>query len=240
MFIDTLFSSIEWKTRYALDKEGDAYPLELFKAKEEKLNLLKPMHILSIIFVTTFEREVYELENPTAEKIIELAKTNYKKFYDLSEDSVRVLSIPHIYAWESSCSYHGYGLAEIALSQWREYFYKKYGYIVDNPKVGKEMKKTWQWGSTKDFQECVRLATGKKLSSQALIKEITMTPAQVLKRAKLRLKTMEAVKSYTKPVNLKAKIKMVHGKKTITDNKVSFEVMAEKYAKWMNNLNRLN
>ena len=236
MFIDTLFSSIEWKTRYALDKEGNAYPLELFKAKEEKLNLLKPMRILSIIFVATFEREVYELEKPTAEKIIELAKVNYKKFYDLSEDSVRALSIPHIYSWESSCSYHGYGLAEIALSQWREYFYKKYGYIVDNPTVGKEMKKTWQWGSGKDFQECVMLATGKKLSSQALIKEITMTPAQVFKRAKLRLKTMEMVKGYTKPVNLKARIKMVHGKKTIADNRMTFEVMAEKYAKWMSNI----
>lgn len=240
MFIDTMFSSIEWKQRYAKNSDGGVYPFELFEKKVNKLNLLAPSGIMSIIFVCTFEREVYELNDPTAEKIVEIAKRNHLKFFDLKEGSLMALTIPHIYAWESTCAYHGYGLATIALSQWREYFYKKYGYIVDNPKVGKEMKATWQWGSSKSFAECVKEATGKKLSSQSLIRSITMSPAQVIKLAKKKLKTMESVKEYKKEVDLKAEIKMVHGTKLIANNKKGFEVMAQKYAKWVKELETSN
>lgn len=239
MFIDTLFSSIEWKTRYAEDSNGNFYPFELFKRKVAKLNVLKPARILSIIFVATFEREVYELKNPSTDQIIEIAKRNYRKFYDMSEDSLSALNVPHIYAWESSCSYHGYGLAEIALHQWREYFYKKYGYIVDNPQVGKEMRKVWQLGASKDFKDCVKIATGKKLSSSALIKEITLPTDKVIKLAKNKLQKMETIKKYNKPVNLKAKIKMVHGKKVIANNEISFEIMVEKYGVWLRKMVKL-
>ncbi len=165
--------------------------------------------------------------------MIELAKKNYRKYYDFSEDSLAALNVPHLYAWESSCSYHGYGLAEIALSQWREYFYKKYGYIVDNPQVGKEMKLVWQLGASRNFNDCIKLATGKKISSSALIKEITLPAEKVIQQAKKRLKRMETVKKYTKTVDLKAEIRMVHGKKEIANNKISFETMANKYSAWV-------
>ncbi len=233
MFIDTLFSSIEWKMRYAEDSNGIPYPFELFARKVEKLNILKPSRILSVLFVATFEREVYELKSPSASEVIELAKKNYRKYYDFSEDSLAALNVPHLYAWESSCSYHGYGLAEIALSQWREYFYKKYGYIVDNPQVGKEMKLVWQLGASRNFNDCIKLATGKKISSSALIKEITLPAEKVIQQAKKRLKRMETVKKYTKTVDLKAEIRMVHGKKEIANNKISFETMANKYSAWV-------
>jgi len=233
MFLDTMFSSIEWKMRYAKDKNGSSYPFELFANIVEKLHVLKPALMLRIIFISTFEKEVYELKNPTAEKIIDIARKNYRTHTDLDGDSLTALSVPHIYSWDSACAYHGYGLAEIALSQWRDYFYKKYGYIVDNPAVGKEMQETWKWGASKSFDEAIKVATGKKLSSKALIKNITMSPAQVLRRAKSRLIKMQQVKPYNKPVRLKAAITMVHGKKEISNNKVSFESMANKYAKWV-------
>ena len=240
MFIDTMFSSIEWKQRYAENSSGQMYPFELYEKKERKLNHIKPNGILSIALVSTFEKEVYELKTVTKESILKLARKNYRKFTDLSEDSLMVLNVPHIYSWESSCSYHGYGIAQMTLSQWREYFYKKYGYIVDNPQVGKEMAVTWKWGSSKSFSECVKLATGKKLSSQALIKEITRSPEQSIKLAKKRLKRMESVKKYNKPVKLNADIKMVHGKKTIANNKKSFEDMSAKYRKWVKGMADLN
>lgn len=233
MFIDTLFDSIEWRQRYAKNEAGENYPFELFARKEQKLSIFKPSHMLSIIFVCTFEKEVYELKNPTSEKILKIAKKNNRKFFDMREDSLFALNIPHIYAWESSCAYHGYGLAEIALSQWREYFYKKYGYIVDNPKIGKEMKTTWQWGASLNFNESIKKATGKKLSSSAFIKVMTMSPEKTIKQAKLRLERMKSVKEYTKAVNLKADIKMVHGDEVIADNKKSFDLMAQKYSKWV-------
>jgi len=151
-----------------------------------------------------------------------------------------VLNVPHIYSWESSCSYHGYGLATLALSQWREYFYKKYGYIVDNKQVGKEMAEAWKWGASKSFPECVRLVTGKKLSSSALVKEITRSPEASIKLAKKKLKVMEGVKNSERPVNLNVSIKMVHGKKTIATNSKSFEDMAEKYGRWVRKMSEDN
>ena len=233
MFLDTLFSSIEWKMRYAKNKNMETYPFELFERKVKKLNVLQPSQMNSIIFVSQFEREIYEEKNLTVEKVLSIAKKNYKKYFDMSVDSLSALNIPHIYSWESSASYHGYGLAELALYQWRDYFFKKYGYIVDNYQVGKEMAKVWKLGAAKKFKEFVIIATGKKLSADAFLKEVTLPADKVVKRAKERIKRLETVKAYSKPVNLNATIRMVHGKEEIANNKKSFEDMALKYKKWM-------
>ena len=233
MFIDTLFSSPEWKAQYAKNTDGEYYPFELFARKERTLNLLKPIGILGIIFVCQFEREVYELKNPTTEKIVALAYKNHKRFFDQDGESLWALQIPHIYAWDSACSYHGYGLAQVALAQWREYFYKKYDHIVDNKQVGKEMKKTWQWGSSKSFSQAVKEATGKKLSSAALVTEINLSPEKVIKRAKQRIQVLETKRISKKPVNLKANICLVHGTKKIADDTESFEQMAQAYGTWV-------
>ncbi len=44
---------------------------------------------------------------------------------------------------------------------------------------------------------------------------------------------------HKKQVNLKAEIKMVHGKKIIANNKISFEIMAEKYGAWVKKMANL-
>lgn len=233
MFLDTLFSSIEWKTRYATDAEGNRYPFELFERKVRKLHPLHPARMNSILFVANFEREIYEAKHLTAAKVLALAKKNYKKYYDMSEDSLAALNIPHLYTWESSASYHGYGLAELALTQWRAYFYKKYGYIVDNPLVGQEMAEVWRLGAAKTFKEFVVLATGKKLSVTPFLEEVTASVEQVIRKAKEKIRRLESVKEYVKPVRLNATIRMVHGKTEIANNRKSFEDMAEKYKKWI-------
>lgn len=233
MFLDTLFSSIEWKERYAEDKDGNKYPFDLFERKVKKLNILKPSQMNSIMFVSQFEREIYESKNLTSSKVLSIAKKNYKKYFDMSVDSLSALNIPHIYSWESSASYHGYGLAELALYQWREYFYKKYGYIVDNPKVGKEMVKVWKLGAKKTFKDFVIMATNKKLSVESFLKEVTMSEEEIVKKAKEKIKRLESVKRYNRPVNLKATIRMVHGKEEIANNKKSFEDMTMHYKKWI-------
>ncbi len=233
MFLDTLYSSIEWKVRYARNSEGQSYPFDLFKRKVEKLHLIAPIGLNSIISVCDFERQIYSTKKLTSEKVITIAKQTYKKYYDRSVDSLRLLDIPHIYEWESSCSYHGYALATLALSQWRKYFYKKYGYIVDNRHVGKEMKKVWMLGSTKSFPEFVKIATGKKLSPYAYLESATAPSDKKISRAKKIIERQSKVKDYTGPVSINATIKMVHGKETIADNRKSFEDMASKYKMWL-------
>ncbi len=234
MFLDTVFSSIEWRTRYAKNKEGESYPFDLYKRKIEKTHMLTPTGLNSIIAITNFEKEVYETKNLTEEKVIYLAKKMFKKYFDRSEDSLWILDVPHIYSWSSACSYHGYGLATLALTQWRKYFYDKYGYIVDNSKVGQEMTKVWKLGATKTFPEFVKMATGKKLSASAYLEGSTMSKAKIFKKAEEKITRLKKVKEYTKPVSLNASIKMVNGKEIIADNKKSFEDMAQKYKLWLN------
>lgn len=233
MFIDTMYSSLEWKTRYAQNSKGQHYPFELFKRRVEKLNVLTPLSMMGINMVMDFERRVYSSENLNQNKIIDLAKQTAKKYADYSVDTMWLLNVPHIYSWESSCSYHGYGLAELSLSQWREYFYQKYGYIVDNKNVGREMSRVWAMGSSHTYADFVKIATGKKLSPDAFIRGATMSIRARLKQAKERLKHTAKVPKYRGKVRLNAKIRMVHGKQVIADNSQSFEKMAEKYAKFL-------
>jgi len=143
---------------------------------------------MSIIFVSQFEKEVYEEKNLTRSKVLVIAKRLHKKYFDQTEESLLALSIPHIYAWDSSAYYHGYGLSELAVFQWREYFYNKYDYIVDNPtKVGQEMIEVWKLGSSKTFLEFVKLATKKKLSAESYLKVISRGLEETLTLAKKEL-----------------------------------------------------
>ena len=234
MFLDTVFSSMEWVHRYAKTREGAPYPFELFERKVKQLSPLRPHGIVSAVSaVCEFEKKVYEEKNLTKDRVLSLARSVYKKHNDFTIDSYRILNIPHLYSWESACSYHGYGLATLALHQWREYFYKKYGYIVDNPKVGEEMKKVWRLGGSKTFPEFVTLATGKKLTADAYLASVTMSDAQLIKKAKERIVTLEKKPLHIKALSLNAAIKLVHGKKLIADNTKGFEAMAKKYAVWL-------
>ncbi len=233
MFLDTLFSSIEWKTRYAKNKNGDLYPFSLFERKAKKLYPLWPLSMRSIMYVMNFEKEIYEAKNLTEDKVKLISKKIYKKYMDFTEDSLSILNVPHIYSWESICSYHSYGLAEISLSQWRDYFYKKYGYIVDNPNVGKEMTKVWKFAASKSYKETVKIATGENLSAKSYINNVTMSLSASLLDAKKKMKRMQKIPIYKNKVDLDAKISLWYGKKKICSNSKSFEDMADKYKIWL-------
>lgn len=233
MFLDTMFDSIEWKVRYANNKEGTSYPFELYERKLKRLSALRPTRLNSILFVSNFEREIYEAKKLTPELVKRIARRNYRKYYGMSVDSLAALNVPHIYGSESSASYHGYGLAELALSQWRAYFHKKYGYIVDNPEVGREMREVWKYGSRYTFKEMVVKATGKALSADPYLREVTASVTKTIKSAKARIAKIARKPIDIKPVKLGATIRMVSGKKLIADNKKSFENMASTYGAWV-------
>jgi oligoendopeptidase F len=234
MFLDSVFSSTEWRTRYAKNKKGQAYPFSIFERKVRKLHALSPLDLHSVMMVSNFERSIYEAKNLTTKEVIKIAKRVYRKYTDRSFDSVSLLNVPHIYQTESSASYHGYGLAMLAVNQWRAYFYKKYGYIVDNKNIGKEITKVWVLGSSKTFKEYVKIATGKELSADAWLEAATSSIQKVLTKAKKRIARMQKVKKYSGKINLNASVVLVDGKNKIADNSKGFEAMAKSYALWLN------
>jgi len=229
MFLDTMFSSVEWRTRYARNGAGQAYPFDLAERMARKLAPLAPLEMSGILFVVDFERRIYAEQALTEKKVLALAKAASRKYLDYDRDTYSILSIPHIFSWQSACSYHGYGLAELSLAQWREYFYAKYGYIVDNPKVGKEMTRVWKLGSSHTFAEFVKLATGKDLSPESFIRAATRGTSAKISLAKRRLERMRKVPEYRGKVRLNATIQMVHGKRLVADSRQGFEKMARKY-----------
>ncbi len=235
-FMDSISSSIEWKIRYAKNKNGEPYPFELFEKKLRAVHSLIPLEMMHVNFVMDFERQIYECKDLTRDFVLKTAKEVNRKFFDISEDSISILNVPHIYSWQSSAYYHGYGLAELGVHQWREYFFKKYGYIVDNPNIGKEMQKVWKYGSLYRSNQFIKMCTGKYLSPNSFIKNVTKPLEQMIKDAKKRVKTLEKIPLNKKPVKLNARISMVHGKQKIADNKKSFEDMDRRYREWLSSL----
>jgi Zn-dependent oligopeptidase len=236
MFMDSISSSIEWRMRYAKNKNGESYPFELFEKKLKSVIDIIPLEMMGIISVMDFERRIYECKDLTRDFVLNTAKEINKKYFDYSEPSLSLLNVPHIYSWESSAYYHGYGLAEIAVSQWREYFFKKYGYIIDNPKVGKEMKKVWKYGSLYKSNKFIKIATGKSLDPDSYIKDITRTYEKRVLDAKKRISNLNKIPLNNKSIKLNAKISIVHGKEKIADNKKSFEDMDNKFKAWIRSL----
>lgn len=235
MFLDGVFSSAEWKMRYAKNSKGESYPWDLYERKVRKLALLRPLRMMSIMAVSEFERIMYESKKLTPAFVKKTAKEVWAKYFDLSHPTLTILNTPHIYSWESSAYYHGYGLATLALTQWREYFYKKYGYIVDNKRVGKEMQKVWKLAAAKSFPDLVKMATGKKLSPSAYIKGVTKSVSQLLREAKIKIARISKVPESNDPIRLGASIRMVHGKRVVADNVKSFEDMTSRYSRWLKN-----
>ena len=233
MFMDSISDSIEWKMRYAKNSNGVAYPFELFEKKLKATIALNPLDMMHVIFVMDFERRIYERKALTKDFVLETAKYVYKKYMDRSEDSLWMLRVSHIYSWNSSAYYHGYGLAELGVQQWRDYFFKKYGYIVDNPNVGKEMQKVWKYASLYTAGKFVKMATGKKLSADAYIKNVTRSYDEIIRDAKKRIERLEKVPQKPGKVELNGRITMVHGKQKIADNSKSFEDMDKKYRAWL-------
>lgn len=233
MFMDTISSSVEWRTRYAKNEAGKQYPFDLFERKLRATYALHPLDMMHIMMVVFFEKEIYECKDLTAKKVLDIAKKANRKYNDLSADSILPLRIPHIYSWESSAYYHGYGLAELGVHQWRHYFFKKFGYVVDNPKVGKEITKIWSYASLYPAKKLVKMATGKALSAESYIKDVTAPLNEILANAKAKIKRLEKVPRRRGPIDLDGKIIMVHGKKVIADNSKSFEEMDRKYKAWL-------
>jgi Zn-dependent oligopeptidase len=233
MFMDTMGNSVEWLMRYAQNAAGQAYPFELYEESVRRYHPIEPLDFMSMLSIMNLERELYTTSGLSEEKTLEIAKRMHQKYYDREVDSFALLGVPHLYSWESACYCHGYGLATLALNQWREYFYKKYGYIVDNPAVGFEMREVWKLGGSRSFSEFVVLATGEKLSAEPYLKVITSTVEDTLALARERIAKLETVPERTDPVDLNAKIFMMDGKNSIADNSRSFEHMVDVYREWV-------
>ena len=169
MFLDSLVDDAAWMAKYAKNSEGKSIPFDIIKERVKSTHPFAVFQLRAMLSVSYFEKALYELadDQVTPEKIMELADEMEIKIQG-GLSARPLLSVPHIISDEASCYYQGYTLAEMSVHQTREWFFDKFGYIVDNPEVGPILSKSyWECGNSENFLDIVRNLTGKELSGKA-------------------------------------------------------------------------
>uniref|UniRef100_A0A383VIQ1 Uncharacterized protein n=1 Tax=Tetradesmus obliquus TaxID=3088 RepID=A0A383VIQ1_TETOB len=193
-----------------------------------------------MLAVPYFEKALYELpeDQLTVEALQALADQIEAKVQGgLSPRPL--LSVPHILADESSCYYHGYVLAEMSVHQTRDHFIEKYGHIVDNPQVGKDLTSVyWQPGNGSMFLDLVQQLTAKPLLADAWVAKLQLPTQQLL--AKQQQDYEAAVKAGPKfktgsEIDIGMRVRLVHGDEVISDSETDggFQGACAKFKAWV-------
>eukprot|EP00040_Diaphanoeca_grandis_P017576 m.91899 g.91899 ORF g.91899 m.91899 type:complete len:649 (+) comp26507_c0_seq1:137-2083(+) len=221
MFLDSLVDDAAWRARYASNTDGAAIPWNLI---EEDIRAKHPVSVFglrSMLAVPYFEKALYEMESDklSAETIKALAQDIELRIQG-GPGTRPLLSVPHIISDEASCYYHGYVLAEMAVHQTREWFMKKYGFIVDNEAVGPTLATSyWQCGNSESFLDLVKNLTGTELDGNSWTNYLTQDLDAKLKSEREEYNKALAKRDDVKPANidLDMTVRFVDGDVVIAD-----------------------
>ena len=239
MFLDSLCGDAAWLGRYAKDRSGSPFPWDLLERSIREKHPFEVFMLRGMIAVPYFEKALYELDEA------ELTAENIERIADEIEHKIQgglaarpLLSVPHITSDESSCYYHGYVFAEMAVHQTRAHFLGKYGVIVDNPEIGPEMLRSyWLAGSGEPgFLKMVQDLTGKPLGHDAWVAELSKPTEDVVRDEKEEYAKAVNAGAYAGEVDLGMHAVLVHGDEVISDSKVEdgYAAACAKFKKWVN------
>lgn len=222
MFLDSLVGDADWMAKYAISREGDAIPWDLVAEQIQATHPYKVFALRGMLAVPYFEKALYEMpeKDVTAESIKALAD-KVEKDIQGGLSPRPLLSVPHILSDEASCYYHGYVLAEMAVHQTRDFFFKRDEYITDNPKVGPTlMEAYWKPGNSEPFLSLVEKLTGAPLTGETWVKELKKSIQDVLKEEKQSYDAKRAQCSSSEPdtdIDLDMRIRIVDGDTVLAD-----------------------
>ena len=238
MFLDSLMRDAAWQRRYARTKAGEPIPFELI---ERSISLSQPavaFEIRRMLSVCYFEKALYELPEAevTAERVGKICRDVERKLLFFEDGSPRpTMSVPHILSGESSCYYHSYVLAQMAVEQTREYFLRKYGHIVDNPAIGPELAESyWQPGNAVLFLDYIKRLTGKPLNADALVHRASLSVEDSIKAERDSVRAMEEVEEFTEDVSLDVRLSIIHGSETVVAPGTEFDDARRRFRDWVN------
>eukprot|EP01063_Lacrimia_lanifica_P016002 TRINITY_DN22630_c0_g1_i1.p1 TRINITY_DN22630_c0_g1~~TRINITY_DN22630_c0_g1_i1.p1 ORF type:complete len:633 (+),score=226.34 TRINITY_DN22630_c0_g1_i1:33-1931(+) len=241
MFLDSLVGDAAWVGRYAKSNDGSVLPWDLFEKKVRQTHDYQVFAVRSMLIVPYFEKALYELpeEEVTPENVLRLAdEIDMKLFGGMCARPC--LAVPHILADESSCYYQGYILAEMSVYQTRNHFLQKYGHIVDNEQVGKDLAEVyWRPGNSENFLALVEKMTGKPLTADAMVEDLKQDVEDRLAGEKKDYAAaVQAGPKYSDKDDvaklLNMRMRLVHGDRVIADSDESgFSASCEAYRKWI-------
>lgn len=237
MLLDSLLDDADWQQRYALDSAGRPLPIELADKALAASQPFAAWNARAMLAVCYGERALYEIpdEQLTAERVLHELREVERRLLFLDQGSPRpILAVPHLLAGDSSAYYHGYVLAEMAVHQARRHFVARDGTLVDNPRVGPDLARLWwQPGNSLRFDEFVRRLTKEELSAEAFAHHVNRDLATALHDAHAAIERLERVPRFDGPVELDARLRVVHGREVVAELNGDFEACAAQFARWI-------
>jgi Zn-dependent oligopeptidase len=236
MFCDSLLGDADWLKAYAKDRKGNSMPDDLIQKSVLTSQPMRAYRERSILVITLFEDRLYSMkdEELTEENVLALARRCEREIFNLETISRPVLVVPHLLSDSGACSYQGYLLANMAVYQTRAHFLKRYGYLTDNPQIGKDLETAyWAPGNKITHVESVKRLTGESLSGKALASVVNDSNEKTWEKAKAsmdayqkRSMTPSSPALNSTAVDLGARIRIVHGTELISENHESFDQLA--------------
>ena len=238
MFLDSLIDDADWLLRYAKTAEGESMPMELIERSIRAKQPSAAWSVRAMLVVPYAERAIYEIPDDelSAERILATIREVESKMLFMNEGSARpTLSVPHLLSGESSAYYHGYVLAEMAVQQTRSFFLERDGYLVDNPKIGPDLKAHyWKPGNSRSFMQFIEDLTGAPLSADPMAISVNRSVEDALQDASEQAGRLSEIPAYEGEVDLQATISLMHGNETIATTATgSFAETCESFARWV-------
>lgn len=235
MFFDSLLGDADWLRLYAQKRDGEPVADELLRKKIESSQPFAAQQERGILVVAYYEWTIYSLpeEELTGERLIELARHWEQKIFGIECAARPLLAIPHLLDKDSACSYHGYLLANMAVYQTRAWFQREFGYITDNPRVGKLLSQHyWECGNSVSHNDTLLSLTGEGFSARYLAADCTRSTEEAWEEAQA---SMSAALARSQPPvqSLAATIRVVHGTETLADNSESDARMFTDFEQWI-------
>ncbi|HEX5136061.1 MAG TPA: M3 family metallopeptidase [Planctomycetota bacterium] len=240
MFLDSILGDADWQARYARTAKDDAMP---FALAEKAIRMEQPYAAWAqraLIAICYGERAIYEIPDRelTAERVTKELRDWERKLLFVEEGAPRpTLSVPHLLAGESSAYYHGYTLALMAVHQTRRFFRERDGHLMDNRKIGPDLRRAyWAPGNSRRFPDLVRGLTGREVSPAALADHVNESADDAVKDAREAAARVASIPVREGPVELDARIRVVHGREEVANTSRGFAPAADAFARWIDSL----
>ena len=237
MFLDNLLDDADWQARYARTAAGEPMPMELIE-KGVRTNQRSVALGLRMLFTVCYcERAIYEIpdEELTAERVLAEIRAVERRLLGLDASPRPALSIPHLISGEASAYYHGYVLAQVAVDQTREFFRQRDGHLVDNPRIGPDLREHyWRPGNSIRFFDFIEGLTGRPLSADAIARRVNRTADEAAAEARAAVAKLEDIPEHADPADLGARIRVVHGHERVADTgEGDFRTAGRDFERWI-------
>lgn len=237
MFFDSLIEDADWRARYARAADGRVVPWELIAEEIREKQPFAAWEVARLITVPLGERFIYELPDDelTPERVLSGLREIEAETQGLTASARPILAVPHLLSGESSAYYHAYVLAEMGVRQVRHHFLARDGYLTDNPAIGPALAAAaWAPGNQLTHDASLVALTGSPLSADALIADCNLSVDDALANARARYERGLSTSPPAGPIELDARVRVIHGDETIADTAgASFEAASETFARWI-------